>query len=197
MPRKCLPAAMVRRHGLRYDRRMIGLGFLPHPLLAVALLVSACAGQSEAPIQDQPLPCADCSEEDAEYYWRAVGPGNTMFFDFDSAALRPDAAASVEYMVRWLNEFYPDTTLMIEGHTDDRGSREYNLELGCRRALAMIDALIGHGFAPERLGIVSYGEVRPAVLGANEAAWAQNRRAVYQMVDTITSSNCSGDIPAR
>jgi len=167
---------------------MIGSRFLPYPLLVAALLVSACAGPPDSPAQEQSVTSgsptstkhvADGNEEDAKRYWREVGPGDRIFFDYDSAALRPDAAVSLEYMVRWLNEFNPDANLMIEGHTDDRGSREYNLELGCRRASAMRDALIEHGFAPERLGIVSYGEVRPAVLGANEAAWAQNRRAVF------------------
>ena len=73
---------------------------------------------------------------------------------------------------------YSNVTLTVEGHCDERGTREYNIALGERRAQAMKNYLIGLGVAADRLSTISYGKERPAVLGSSEAAWSQNRRAV-------------------
>ena len=82
----------------------------------------------------------------------------------------------------WL-QANPDTNVIVEGHTDDRGTREYNLALGERRAVAVKNYLISRGVDAERIKTISYGKERPAVVGANEAAWAQNRRAVTVVKD--------------
>jgi peptidoglycan-associated lipoprotein len=74
---------------------------------------------------------------------------------------------------------YPQVTITIEGHCDERGTREYNLALGERRAAATKSYLVALGVSPDRLSTISYGKERPAVLGSNESAWAQNRRAVF------------------
>jgi len=104
--------------------------------------------------------------------------GDRVFFDFDKSDLRPDARSTVESLAVWLNN-YPATTLTIEGHADERGTREYNLALGDRRANSVRDYLAALGVSANRLSTISYGKERPAVLGSNEEAWAQNRRAVF------------------
>ena len=104
--------------------------------------------------------------------------GDRAFFDFDKSDLRSDARATVESLAVWLNN-YPAATLTIEGHADERGTREYNLALGDRRANSVRDYLAALGVSANRLSTISYGKERPAVLGSNEEAWAQNRRAVF------------------
>lgn len=107
-----------------------------------------------------------------------VEVGDRVFFDFDAYNIRADQRGTVEALAAWL-ETYPSVTLSIEGHCDERGTREYNLALGERRANSVRDYLVALGINPARLSTVSYGEERPAVLGSNESAWAQNRRGVF------------------
>jgi len=104
--------------------------------------------------------------------------GDRVFFDFDKSDLRPDARASVESLAVWLNN-YPAVTLTVEGHADERGTREYNLALGDRRANSVRDYLAALGVSANRLSTISYGKERPAVLGSNDESWAQNRRGVF------------------
>jgi peptidoglycan-associated lipoprotein len=107
-----------------------------------------------------------------------VNVGDRVFFDFDKSNLSNEAEKTVERLAAWLKD-YPQTTVTVEGHADERGTREYNLALGARRANSVKDYLIVLGIDPNRIETVSYGEERPAVLGSNEKAWAQNRRAVF------------------
>lgn len=107
-----------------------------------------------------------------------VEVGDRVFFDFDKYDIRPDQRGTVEALAAWLDT-NPSVTLNIEGHCDERGTREYNLALGERRANSVRDYLVALGINPARLSTVSYGEERPAVLGSNESAWAQNRRGVF------------------
>jgi len=104
--------------------------------------------------------------------------GDRVFFGFDKSDLQPEARATVEGLAVWMNN-YPAVTLTIEGHADERGTREYNLALGDRRANSVRDYLTALGVSGNRLTTISYGKERPAVLGSNEEAWAQNRRAVF------------------
>lgn len=103
--------------------------------------------------------------------------GDRVFFDLDSAVLLPDARRTLERQAGWL-DLYPGLRLVIEGHCDERGTREYNLALGERRANAVREYLITHGIAPSRLRTISYGKERPYALGHDDEAWALNRRAV-------------------
>ena len=103
--------------------------------------------------------------------------GDRVFFDFDKSDLRPDARATLEKWVAFLKK-YPNDKLTIEGHCDERGTVEYNLGLGDRRATAVKNYLVGQGVDAGRFKTISYGKSRPAVLGHDEAAWSQNRRAV-------------------
>lgn len=107
-----------------------------------------------------------------------VNVGDRVFFDFDESNLTSTAQETVTRLAAWLSQ-YPGKTLTVEGHADERGTREYNLALGARRANAVKDYLVVLGVDPNRIETVSFGEERPAVLGSNEQAWAQNRRAVF------------------
>ena len=105
----------------------------------------------------------------------------TVFFDFDKYNLRPDAKASLDANAALLKEF-PDAIIKIEGHCDERGTVEYNLSLGEKRAKAVQDYLAGLGIAANRLSIISYGKEKPLDPGHNEAAWAKNRRAEFRII---------------
>ena len=102
--------------------------------------------------------------------------GNTVFFDFDSAALSYDAQVTLSRQAAFL-QLNPEAVVVIEGHCDERGTREYNLALGDRRASAARDFLLAKGIDAARIRTVSYGKERPAMLGSNEESWAKNRRA--------------------
>jgi peptidoglycan-associated lipoprotein len=103
--------------------------------------------------------------------------GDRVFFDVDSSALRADAKARLAQQAAWLKQFTAHT-ITVEGHADERGTREHNLALGEKRANAVKVFLIANGVAAARITVVSYGKERPLALGANESAWSQNRRAV-------------------
>ena len=103
--------------------------------------------------------------------------GDRVFFDFDKSAIKPEGQQTLQRQAQWLQK-YPNVTVTVEGHCDDRGTREYNLALGERRATAVKNALVALGVSANRVKTISYGKERPAVLGDNEAAWAQNRRGV-------------------
>jgi len=103
--------------------------------------------------------------------------GDRIFFDFDKSTISPEARAILERQAAFLKT-NGQITLTVEGHCDERGTREYNLALGERRATADKSALVALGIQGSRLQTISYGKERPAVVGSNEAAWAQNRRAV-------------------
>jgi peptidoglycan-associated lipoprotein len=104
------------------------------------------------------------------------GVGRVVYFDFDSFVVREDARPVVEAHARLLTTDR-ERRLVIEGHTDERGGREYNLALGQKRAEAVVRSLVLMGAGEHQLEAVSFGEERPAVLGSDETAWSQNRRA--------------------
>ncbi len=104
-----------------------------------------------------------------------------VFFAFDSSAISADAAEVLDTQVKWLKK-HEDVKVVVQGYCDERGTREYNLALGERRANAVKQYLVSKGIAADRISVISYGKERPAVLGNNEAAWAQNRRAVTVVV---------------
>lgn len=99
-----------------------------------------------------------------------------IYFDYDSSELRPDALAVLQAHGDYLAT-HPERGIMIEGHTDERGSREYNLALGERRAEAVKKVLLLQGAVASQIESVSFGEEKPATMGHDEAAWQQNRRA--------------------
>ena len=102
--------------------------------------------------------------------------GNTVYFGFDSSELAVEAQSILDRQAAFLN-VNPTLVVVIEGHADERGTREYNLALGDRRAVAVRDYLLAKGLNAARVRTVSYGKERPAVSGSNEGSWEFNRRA--------------------
>ena len=105
-----------------------------------------------------------------------INAGERIYFDTDSYQVRADAAPMLDAQAAWLAR-YPAVRVRIEGNCDERGTREYNLALGARRANAVRDYLIGRGVAASRIETISFGKERPLEPGSDEAAWAKNRNA--------------------
>lgn len=103
--------------------------------------------------------------------------GDRVFFEYDSSELTDEARASLAKQAKWL-EYHSRVRVTVEGHCDERGTREYNLALGERRANAVKSYLMALGVPVSRLSTISYGKERPAVVGNGESSWSQNRRGV-------------------
>ncbi len=112
------------------------------------------------------------SQQDLE-----ASAGDRIFFAFDRSDISAEARQTLARQADWLRR-YPNVTVTIEGHCDERGTREYNLALGERRAQAAKNVLVAMGTPAARISTISYGKERPAVVGSTEEAYAQNRRAV-------------------
>ena len=115
-----------------------------------------------------------------------VNVGDRIFFEFDKSDLTDNARSTLQKQAAWLQRF-GGVTLTLEGHCDERGTREYNLALGARRAQAVKDYLTSLGVSAARLDTISYGKERPVCVESSEACWAQNRRGV----STIKSGSVS------
>lgn len=120
---------------------------------------------------------SECDAKEARDFM--ANAEDRVFFAFDSSALTDNATEVLDTQVKWLNmRKHNKVNVIVQGYCDDRGTREYNLALGERRANAVKQYLVSQGVAADRISVISYGKERPAVLGNNEAARAQNRRAV-------------------
>ncbi len=106
-----------------------------------------------------------------------VNIGDRVFFETDSTDLTPTATATLDKQAQWLNR-YPQYTFILEGHADERGTREYNYSLSARRAQTVRDYLISRGISGSRFKTVSYGKERPVAVCNDISCWSQNRRAV-------------------
>ena len=106
-----------------------------------------------------------------------VNVGDRVFFNYDSSELDTDAQELLQDQVAWLKQ-HSNVSVIIEGHCDERGTREYNLALGEKRAQSVKNYIINLGISADRVSTISYGKERPAVVGSNDGAWAQNRRSV-------------------
>ena len=106
-----------------------------------------------------------------------IDVGDRVFFDTDKSDLQANARKTLERQAAWLQN-NPNYSITVEGHCDERGTREYNLALGDRRAAAVKNYLVALGVDPNRVATISYGKERPEALGSNAAAWSQNRRGV-------------------
>ncbi len=148
-------------------------------VLASLALVSACASTESVEEASATTSQAVVEGQNEDFAQTAK---DRVFFGFDKSSLTSEAVNTLKAQAEWL-QANPDTNVIVEGHTDDRGTREYNLALGERRAVAVKNYLISRGVDAERIKTISYGKERPAVVGANEAAWAQNRRAVTVVKD--------------
>ena len=108
---------------------------------------------------------------------KLIAVGDRVLFDYDSAKLDTSAKILLDSQSRFLRA-NTDLNFIIEGHCDERGTREYNLALGEQRATAVRDYLVIQGIDPDRIKVISYGKEKPAVIGSNTMAWSKNRRAV-------------------
>lgn len=106
-----------------------------------------------------------------------VNVGDRVFFGYDESEISAEGKATLDRQAAWLKQ-YPSVTVTIEGHADERGTREYNLALGERRAASVKSYLLSQGVEASRLNTISYGKERPAVTDPSPAGWAQNRRGV-------------------
>ncbi|KAA6205040.1 MAG: peptidoglycan-associated lipoprotein Pal [Candidatus Tokpelaia sp.] len=106
-----------------------------------------------------------------------VNVGDRVFFDLDSSSIRADGQKTLQRQAQWLNR-YPQYTITVEGHADERGTREYNLALGQRRAVSARNYLASQGVAMRRMKTISYGKERPVAVCDDISCWSQNRRAV-------------------
>lgn len=165
-------------------------------LFAVVVLVSACSSNDEdlmleeqtnaerEGITDSPLD--EIYNEDLQgptpgtQADLVVNVGDRVFFGYDRYDLSPEARVNLEQQAQWLAQ-YPSIGITVEGHADERGTREYNLALGERRANSVRNYLVALGVQPYRIEVISFGKERPAVPGSNETAWAQNRRSVTKV----------------
>jgi peptidoglycan-associated lipoprotein len=129
---------------------------------------------AESPVQPAPASPAAPGQPGAP----AASPLKDAFFDFDKSNIRDDQKAALGDDVAWLKA-NAAVKILIEGHCDERGTVEYNLGLGERRAKAVKDYLIAAGVAADRISIISYGKERPFVLGHDESAWKWNRRGHF------------------
>lgn len=111
----------------------------------------------------------------------AQAGSDTVYFGYDSYELDDPSRTVLGKQAEWLAR-YPNVKVTVEGHTDDRGTREYNLALGDRRANAAKNFLAAQGVSASRISTISYGKERPAVDGTGDAAWAKNRRAVTVLI---------------
>ena len=154
--------------------------------VALALGLSACANTEEAAVEEA-APAPETTAETAssepalpamdssEYFMQQVG--DRVFFAFDRSDLDADAQAVLFAQAEWLGQ-NPSAGVTVEGHCDERGTREYNLALGERRADAVRDFLVGAGVDAARISTVSYGKERPVAVCSEESCWSQNRRGV-------------------
>jgi len=138
--------------------------------LALALAASACANRPNDPQAGGSAPPG--SQQDF-----VVNVGDRVFFESDSSELTSQSIATLEKQAQWL-QVYNQYTFTIEGHADERGTREYNIALGARRAQTVRDYLASRGVQPQRMRTISYGKERPMCVQSDEACWAQNRRGV-------------------
>jgi peptidoglycan-associated lipoprotein len=144
--------------------------------MAVALLaglaLSACASQQAADSMASAGVATPGSQQDF-----VVNVGDRVFFETDSTELTPQARAILDKQAQWLQQ-YGNYAFTIEGHADERGTREYNIALGARRAQTVRDYLAARGIQPQRMRTVSYGKERPVAVCNDISCWSQNRRAV-------------------
>jgi peptidoglycan-associated lipoprotein len=146
-------------------------------LLAALALLSACAddkttGAATGTGASTASSVTPGSEEDL-----VANVGDRVFYALNQSSLSPDAQATLDKQSQWLGR-YPQDNVQIAGNCDERGTEEYNLALGQRRANAARDYLVARGVSANRVTTISYGKDRPTALGSDESAWAQNRNAI-------------------
>jgi peptidoglycan-associated lipoprotein len=141
--------------------------------LIAALAVSACANKTPG---GDSLASAGASTPGSEQDF-VVNVGDRVFFETDATDLTPQARSTLDKQAQWLSQ-YGNYAFTIEGHADERGTREYNIALGARRAQTVRDYLAARGIQPSRMRTISYGKERPVAVCNDISCWSQNLRAV-------------------
>jgi peptidoglycan-associated lipoprotein len=149
---------------------------------AVGIALAACARGSE----DQALNGVAAAGAPGSYQDFTANAGDRVFFDTDSSELSPTGQGTLDKQAAWLNR-YANYAFTIEGHADERGTREYNFALGARRAEAAKNYLVAKGVAVARIKTISYGKERPVAVCNDISCWSQNRRAVTVLAGAPTS----------
>jgi len=160
-----MPSVMVRVTGLVHAGR-IAL------VLCAALMIAACANKS---LEQAGLATSAATPGSQQDF--VVNVGDRVFFETDSTDLTPQSRATLDKQAQWL-QMYNRYTFTIEGHADERGTREYNIALGARRAQNVRDYLVSRGIDASRMRTISYGKERPVAVCNDISCWSQNRRAV-------------------
>ena len=139
--------------------------------IAAALTIAACANKTNE-FASAANSAAPGSQQDF-----VVNVGDRVFFETDSSDLTPQARSTLDKQAQWLSQ-YNRYTFTIEGHADERGTREYNIALGARRAQTVREYLVSRGIEAQRMRTISYGKERPVAVCNDISCWSQNRRAV-------------------
>ncbi|HEX3442581.1 MAG TPA: peptidoglycan-associated lipoprotein Pal [Pseudolabrys sp.] len=143
-------------------------------VLAAALAISACAKNAA----DDPQANAAGMATPGSQQDFVVNVGDRVFFETDSTDLTQQARATLDKQAQWLTNYPQYSQFTIEGHADERGTREYNIALGARRAQTVRDYLVSRGIQANRMRTISYGKERPVAVCNDISCWSQNRRAV-------------------
>ncbi|SOC37010.1 peptidoglycan-associated lipoprotein [Rhizobium subbaraonis] len=143
--------------------------------LFMGLALAGCANKKNMPNSAGELGLNNATPGSPQDF--TVNVGDRIFFDTDSTSIRADAAATLDKQAQWLQK-YPNYAITIEGHADERGTREYNLALGARRAASTKQYLSSRGIPASRMKTISYGKEKPVAVCDDISCWSQNRRAV-------------------
>ena len=141
-----------------------------------SLILTACAAQKKVEVGGQMQGDVYTGTDTVEYL--ATGVKDRVFFATNKSTLTTASRDTLRKQAAWMRAKGKDLTFTIEGHADERGTREYNLALGEKRANAVKDYLLTYGISGGRLSVISYGKERPVNSGSNPLAWSQNRRSV-------------------
>jgi peptidoglycan-associated lipoprotein len=142
---------------------------------ATAVTPEAAAVTPEAAADSMMSEPTPGSQEDL-----TINVGDRVFFGFDKSVINASSEKTLKRQAAWMRK-YSNVTVTVEGHADERGTREYNLALGERRSVAVKNFLVALGISSSRIATISYGKERPDALGHTEAAWSQNRRGVTKL----------------
>src|SRR5579862_4849907 len=155
---------------------MNGVSIIRYAKVAAVILamfvIAGCAKQTADQTGTMAAAATPGSQQDF-----VVNVGDRVFFDTDSTDLSPQARATLDKQAEWLNH-YSNYAFTVEGHADERGTREYNIALGARRAQTVRDYLVSRGVSAQRMHTISYGKERPVAVCDDISCWSQNRRAV-------------------
>ncbi len=146
-------------------------------ILAMAAMLAIAGCATKKPVPNTPADLGLNNVDPGTSKDFTVNVGDRIFFDTDSSVIRADAQATLARQAQWLNQ-YANYAITIEGHADERGTREYNIALGARRAAATRDFLVARGVSANRIRTISYGKERPVAACDDISCWTQNRRAV-------------------